>query len=54
MKANEAHVFQHKFTGLQMFVYHKSSVEQAKSELSFIGLNTDDWEFLGMKIATCA
>lgn len=51
MEKKKAHVFQHCYSGLQMFVYHKSSVDHAKRELSFIGLNVIDWVYLGEKTA---
>lgn len=49
---NEAHVFQHKYTGVQIFVY------QCKNELTatlqFMSIVTDhrDWIYIGKKTAT--
>jgi len=54
MKNNEAHVFQHKNTGLQMFVYHQPTENLARKELAQVILYVDEWIFLGMKTATCA
>lgn len=51
MEKNKAHVFQHKYTGLQMFVYHKRSMYDARCELSSFGLFVDDWVYLGQKTA---
>ena len=51
MGNKKAHVFQHCYSGLQMFVYDKPNKEAAKSELSFLGLNTIDWQYLGEKTA---
>ena len=46
---NEAHVFQHKYTGIQIFVYHCKS--QYGARLKFLNIVTDetDWVYLGIK-----
>ena len=49
---NEAHVFQHQFTGLQIFVYHKKSRDHAYGELYNIVVNPKDWIYLGKKVST--
>lgn len=48
---NEAYVFQHKYTGLQLFVYHKHSKEHAYDELEDFVLDSEDWVYLGKKVA---
>jgi len=48
---NKAHVFQHRTSGLQMFVYHQPSEDLAKSELYGIVANSSDWIYLGQKTA---
>ena len=48
---NEAHVFQHKYTGVQTFVYHAKDIEQAKQEISLVVKEPDNWEYLCKKIA---
>ena len=45
----EAHVFQHKFTGVQMFVYHTSDEITAKHKFSDVVLDVDLWIYLGLK-----
>lgn len=45
----EAHVFQEKYTGLQMFVYHCVDSDIAKSILASIVINSDNWVYLGKK-----
>ena len=49
---NEAHVFQHKYTGVQIFVYHCNDEFQAKSKLVGLIINTDNWLYLCKKVAT--
>jgi hypothetical protein len=49
---NEAHVFQHQFTGVQIFVYRQHSELQARGELYNIVINPSDWIYLGKKVAT--
>ena len=49
---NKAHVFQHQFTGVQIFVYHKPDQYHAKLELFSIVDNHRDWIYLGKKITT--
>lgn len=48
---NTAHVFQHKFTGVQIFVYHRATKEIAKTEFVHLVLNPDDWIYIGVKTA---
>ena len=49
---NEAHVFQHVFTGVQTFIYHKRSWLQAKNALYDVVINHKYWVYLGKKVAT--
>lgn len=51
MEKNKAHVFQHCFSGLQMFVYHQPNKEAAKSELSYLVVRPSEWQYLGEKTA---
>lgn len=51
MEKNKAHVFQHCYSGLQIFVYHQPNKEAAKQELYFNGLSVVDWVYLGQKTA---
>lgn len=48
---NKAHVFQHKYTGIQIFVYYQDSKTDAKLEFFRLVVNHEDWVYLGMKIA---
>ncbi len=48
---NKAHVFQHKYTGLQIFVYGKHSEESARSELYIGVVEPKSWIYLGEKTA---
>jgi len=48
---NKAHVFQHQFTGLQIFVYHQPNEVQAKTMLTMIVRCPVDWIYLGQKTA---
>jgi hypothetical protein len=49
---NEAHVFQHKYTGIQIFVYQFNTVELAHSSLSCLVFDKNDWIYLCKKVAT--
>ena len=49
---NEAHVFQHKYTFVQIFVYYCISETTAKAEFLNIVVNHMDWIYLGRKLAT--
>lgn len=49
---NEAHVFQHQYTGVQTFIYHKHSELQARGELYNIVCEPTYWIYLGKKVAT--
>lgn len=48
---NKAHVFQHPYTGVQIFVYHKNSKDLAYSEFSSLVFDADIWVYLGEKVA---
>lgn len=48
---NKAHVFQHKYTGVQIFVYHSIDEFDAESKLVGLVINTDNWQYIGEKIA---
>lgn len=45
----EAHVFQHKFGGSQMFVYHVENEVQARNKFSETVIDIKDWYYLGTK-----
>lgn len=49
---NKAHVFQHKYTGHQMFIYGQHPDENSARD-SFTGevFNVDNWIYLGLKTA---
>ena len=48
---NKAYVFQHKFTGVQIFVYHQHSEILAKYEFKSLVTNPDSWQYIGEKTA---
>lgn len=48
---NKAYVFQHNTTGVQIFVYHCNSKEQAYSQFSYIVIDPHAWIYLGKKVA---
>lgn len=48
---NQAHVFQHTTTGVQIFIYHQVSIGDARQEFRKIVTNVEDWVFLGKKVA---
>ncbi len=52
MKA--AHVFQHIYNGVQIFVYH--CVDEFDAKLAFFKVvnNHEEWQYLGKKIAADA
>lgn len=39
---NKAYVFQHKFTGVQLFVYHTKSIEEAETKFKSAVVNFND------------
>lgn len=43
---NIAHRFQHKYTGLQILVWHKNSIEEARSELFGMVSVPNNWIYL--------
>lgn len=45
----EAHVFQEKYTGVQIFVFHCVDSLSAKSKFATIVNDSDNWVFLGKK-----
>lgn len=45
----EAHVFQEKYTGVQMFVFHCVDSTQAKSKFAKVVIDSDNWVYLGTK-----
>lgn len=45
----EAHVFQEKYTGVQMFVFHCVDSASAKSKFNGVVINSDNWVYLGTK-----
>lgn len=44
-----AHVFQHKFSGVQIFVYHEKDQVSAKQQFYKIVVEHTDWMYLGTK-----
>ena len=48
---NEAHVFQHKYTGVQIFVYHCNDEIDARYKFINLVISYSDWEYLGKKVA---
>ena len=48
---NKAHVFQHNYTGVQMFIYHCVDEVSAKYKLWSVVVDKDKWTYLGQKIA---
>lgn len=49
---NVAYVFQHKFTGAQIFIYHQPNLDLAMREVTNVVSYSIDWIYLGQKIAT--
>jgi hypothetical protein len=49
---NEAHVFQHIYTRVQIFVYHCSSIEEARNQFELLVNDSPNWNYLCKKIAT--
>ena len=48
---NEAYVFQEKYRGLQIFVYHANNIDDAKSKLAGLVVSPYNWIYLCKKIA---
>lgn len=48
---NKAHVFQEKYTGVQIFVYHCKDEIDAKLEFQNLVINHNNWIYLGVKTA---
>jgi hypothetical protein len=48
---NVAYVFQHQFTGVQIFVYHANDIEDAKFQFNSLVLNSSDWIYLKQAVA---
>ena len=46
-----AHVFQHVYTGLQIFVYGANDENQAKREIKLVVKDSDNWVYLCKKVA---
>lgn len=49
---NEAYVFQHGTTGVQIFIYHCISVDTARAEFINVVIDYREWIFIGKKIAS--
>lgn len=49
---HKAYVFQHKYTGVQIFVYHSIGELDARDQFRSIVINDKDWICLGKKVAT--
>jgi hypothetical protein len=47
---NQAFVFQHTFTGVQIFVYHAKDEQQAKRELNLVVKDGNNWVYLCKKV----
>lgn len=47
----EAHVFQHKYTDVQIFVYHCENELRAREKFYTIVLDDRDWIYLCKKVA---
>lgn len=47
----EAHVFQHKYTGVQIFVYGSASEDLARSEFKILVIMPENWMYIGKKVA---
>jgi len=45
----KAHTFQHSLTGVQIFIFHKNSRNEAESKFKPLVLNYDDWVYVGVK-----
>ena len=48
---NQAHVFQEKYTGVQIFVYNCLDKYDAKLQFYKVVINHENWQYLGKKIA---
>jgi len=48
---NEAHVFQHSTTGVQIFVYHCIAENDARAQFMNIVIDYRNWIYLGKKTA---
>lgn len=46
---SDAHVFQHKYTGIQIFVFHVEDQTQAKLKFYKLVIEHTDWVYLGVK-----
>lgn len=51
---NEAFVFQHIYSGIQLFIYHAKNMVDAREKFMSIVSNEKDWGFLGKKFADTA
>jgi hypothetical protein len=45
----KAHTFQHNTTGVQIFIFHVNSEQQARSKMASTVIHTPDWIYLGEK-----
>lgn len=45
----QAHVFQHKYTGVQIFVFHVENQLKANQKFAAIVVDDRDWLYLGLK-----
>ena len=46
---NEAHVFRHKYTGVQIYVFYVENEVKAKQKFTDIVNDSDDWIYLCKK-----
>ena len=49
METIEAHVFQHHYTGIQIFVYHVTNKSEATTKIYESGINANNYTYLGIK-----
>ena len=49
MNTIKAHVFQHRYNGSQLFIYHCKDEIQARSKVADSVLIDEKWIFLGIK-----
>lgn len=49
---NKAYVFQHDTTGVQIFVYHAKSEDDARSKFNPTVIDPKRWVYIGLKSAS--
>lgn len=48
----EAHTFQEQYTGIQIFVFHAKSKEDAQRKFAHLVLDSSNWLYCGIKQVT--